>query len=141
MKKTQVVLAGSVLGLVVVALLRAAPEPVPPKVSPELLKARITAARTTYEVVWKNNKEALVLAVELVYRWSRRWLEAELELAGKLADQLRAYEAHSSRMQKLAQITRDRFRNRIVTIDEVSATDFYNAEAGVWLEQHAPARK
>ena len=39
------------------------------------------------------------------------------------------------RMRALARITRERYRNRVNTIDETSATDFYVAEAEVWVEQ------
>jgi site-specific recombinase XerD len=112
-------------------LLRAAPAAAPSK----LAKAKVDAARRTYEVVWKNNKEGLAPFAELAYRWSRRWLEAELELSDKKTDQLAAYQAHRERMRELARITRDRYRNRYNTIEEATATDYYNAEAEVWIEQ------
>jgi hypothetical protein len=135
MKTRGVIMAGLVLGLVAATLLRAAPEAAPPKAPEELLKAKVEAARRTYEVVWKNNREGFVPVVELCYRWSRRWLEAELELHEKKADQEMAYQAHAERMRELARITRDRFRNRVNTVEEVTAIDFYTAEARVWLEQ------
>ena len=34
-----------------------------------------------------------------------------------------------------AQMTRERYRNRVNTIEEVTATDFYMAEAEAWKEQ------
>src|SRR5438876_12011762 len=108
MKTGSVVGVGIVLGLVVATLLRAAPEAAPAKVPERLAKAKVEAARKTFEVVWKNNKEALVPFAELAYRWSRRWLEAELELSDQKADQAAAYRAHWNRMQQLAQMTRER---------------------------------
>ncbi len=123
------------LGLMVTTVLWAAPEGAPAKVPEKLAKAKVEAARKTYEVFWKNNKEGLVPFVELIYRWSRRWLEAELELSDKKEDRAAAYRAHWDRMRQLAQVTRDRYRNRVNTIEEVTATDFYSAEAEIWIEQ------
>jgi hypothetical protein len=105
------------------------------KVPPQLAKARVDAARRTYEIIWRNNKEGLVPFAELAYRWSRRWLEAEVEQDENKTSQLAAYTAHRNRMRELARITRERYRNRVNTIDETSATDFYLAEAEVWIAQ------
>jgi hypothetical protein len=134
MKTSRVLLVGIVLA-VLVTLLRAAPEAPPAKVPQKLLQAKVDAARRTYEVIWKNNTEAFAPFVELAYRWSRRWLEAELELSDKRPDQTAAYRAHLDRMRSLAQMTRERYRNRVTTIEETSATEFYTSEAQVWLEQ------
>jgi hypothetical protein len=128
------VFGGVVVGLAMAALLRAAPG-APVKISPRRVKAKIDAARRTYEVVWKNNKEGLVPFGELAYRWSRRWLEAEVEFTPDKAKQLAAYTAHRDRLRELSRITRERYRNRVITIDEVSATDYYVAEAEIWVEQ------
>ena len=135
MKTCSVIVAVMVLGLVVPAQLRAAPGAAPAKVPPELFKAKVDAARRTYDVIWKNNREGLIPLAELAYRWSRRWMEAELELSDKKDDQVAAYQAHKSRMRELARITRERYRNRVNTVEETTATEFYIAEADVWLEQ------
>jgi hypothetical protein len=134
MKTGTSVCAGLVFGLVV-TLLQAAHGAALPKVPPELVKAKVEAARKTYQVIWKNNKEGLVPFAELAYRWSKRWLEAEVELSDKKEDQVAFYQAHKDRMRDLARITRERYRNRVNTIEEATATEFYIAEAEVWLEQ------
>jgi hypothetical protein len=134
MKLRSIIFGGALFGLAAVTLLRAAPGAAP-KVPPQLTKAKVDAARRTYEVIWKNNKEGLVPFAELAYRWSRRWLEAEVERSEDKANQLAAYTAHRDRMRELARITRDRYRNRVITIEEASATDFYLAEAVLWIEQ------
>jgi hypothetical protein len=127
------------IGLVIVAAtwLRAAPPEAPAKPLDALLRAKVDAARRTYEVVWQNNREGIIPFAELAYRWSRRWLEAELELSDKKADHVAAWQAHRDRMRQLARITRDRYRNRVSTVEEATGTDFYIAEAEVWLEQAA----
>jgi hypothetical protein len=139
MKLRSVLWAGMACGLAAAVWLRVAPEAAPakapPKVPAALVKAKVDAARRTYEVIWTNNREGLVPFAELAYRWSRRWLEGELDLSDKKADQLAAYQAHRDRMRKLGRITHERYQNRVNTVDEVTAVDFYVAEAEVWVEQ------
>jgi hypothetical protein len=135
MRPHGVLAAGVGLGLVAAALLRAA-QPAPPARVPErLIRAKIEHARKTYELVWLNNKEALVPFAEVGYRWSRRWLEAELERGAPKAEQAAAYQAHWDRMRSLARITRERYKNRVNPIEEVTAADFYVTEAEIWVEQ------
>jgi hypothetical protein len=135
MKTRSLIIAGVVSGLVMATLLRAAPEAAPAKVTGKLAKAKAEAARKTYEVFWKDYKEGLVPVVEVVYRWSKRWLHAELELTDKKADQLAAYQAHGNRIRELARVARDRYRVRTNTIEEVTSTEFYGAEAEAWIEE------
>jgi hypothetical protein len=121
---------------IVGTLLRAAPQPPQAaKASEKLIRAKIDAARRTYEVFWKDYKEGLIPVVEVVYRWSRRLLEAELELSDKKADQVAAHQAYTRRIRELARAARDRYRIRTNTIEEVTSTDFYSAEAELWLER------
>src|SRR5262245_14438182 len=98
MKTWSLILAGIVVAVMVTALVRAAPQAAPAKGSDKLVRVKIEAARKTYEVVLKNHKEALVPFAELAYRWSRRWLEAELELSDRKPDRAAAYTAHRDRM-------------------------------------------
>jgi hypothetical protein len=100
-----------------------------------LLKARLDAARKTYEWLTKNNMESRPPIGELLYRWSCRWLDAEREMSGRQEDQIAAYRAHLRRMRELERVARDRFRNRFVAVEEDTAAQFYRAEAEVWLER------
>ena len=97
MKVFSFIVAGLGLGLLVATLLRAAPAAAPSK----LAQAKVAAARKTYELIWRNNREGLVPVAELAYRWSKRWLEAELEIRDQKADRLAAYQAHRDRMLEL----------------------------------------
>jgi hypothetical protein len=135
MTRPVTVILGASLAILAAAWLRAAAPDVPVKESEELIRAKIAAARKTYEVVWQNNREGIVPFAELAYRWSRRWLEGELELSDKKADQVAARQAHRDRMRQLARITRDRYRNRVSTLDEAAGTDFYVTEAELWVQQ------
>jgi hypothetical protein len=120
-----------------VASLQWSPHGSPARVPENLARAKRDAARTTYEVIWKNNREGFIPITEIAYRWSRRWLEAELELDSKKSDKIAAYQNHLERMRELSRITHERYRNRVNTVEEVSASDFYQLEARAWLEQAA----
>lgn len=115
--------------------LGAEPEPGPPKVPAKLAQARLETARKTYEAVWKNNREGLLPFVELAYRWSCRWLESELELCARKEERVAAYYGHSNRMKDLEKITLERFRAKVIPLEERSATEYYSMEAEVWLIQ------
>ena len=135
MKRSSGLVLGVAFGLAMATLLRAGPESAPAKVPERLARAKVDAARKTYEILWKNYQDELIPVVEVVYRWSRRWLEAELELKGPKADQEAAHLAHLNRMRDLARIARERRRFKINTVEEVSAAEFYCTEAEIWLEQ------
>src|SRR5262245_36320539 len=103
----------------------------PTRVAPELLKARLDAARKTYEWLAKNYVESRPPLGELLYRWSCRRLDAEREMNGRQEDLIAAYQAHLSRMREVERVARDRFRNRFVPVEEETAAQFYRAEAEV----------
>ncbi len=124
---------GTTFGLVLLGVLQAAPDLEAAAGPTRLLRARVEAARKTYEVIWRNNREALAPFVELSYRWSRRWLEAELELSNRKDDQVAAYHAHFTRMRELERVTKGRYRNRVNPVEEATAAEFYALEAEIWL--------
>jgi hypothetical protein len=104
-------------------------------VSPALLKARLDAARKTYEWLAKNYIESRPPLGELLYRWSCRWLDAEREMSDRQEDRVVACRAHLRRMRELERVARDRFRNHFVPVEEDTAAQFYRAEAEIWLER------
>jgi hypothetical protein len=134
--KFYAIIFGLILGgLAFPNLLAAGPEPPNAKVSPDLLKARLDAARKTYGWLAKNYVESRPPLGELLYRWSCRWLEAEREISTRQEDVLAAYRAHLNRMRELERVARDRFRNRFVPVEEDTAAQFYRVEAEIWLER------
>jgi len=72
---------------------------------------------------------------ELIYQWSRRWLDAEQELAGKDADRVTALERHLVRMKKLSQVVEALLEAGGVARIDRDATDFYRLEAEAWLRK------
>ena len=102
-------------------------------------KQRRDAARRTYEALWANYRERLA-SEDTLYRWSLRWLEAERQLTDRPADQAAAAAGHWERMRALERLMGNLQRAGQATVQEVSAAEFYRAEAEIWLLQ-AKARK
>jgi hypothetical protein len=100
-----------------------------------LRKAKVEAARQTYQVAWQNYKDGLVPPVEVPYRWSRRWLEAERELTDGKAEQITACKSHLERMREMERIERELRRSRLNPVNELTAAEFYRVEAEIWLAQ------
>jgi hypothetical protein len=107
-------------------------EPASPKKQEQLAKTKLVAARQTYEAFCRNRDYS---DVEIAYRWSCRWLEAQRQLSDKQEDWVAAYQGHRERMRDLEQLTRRLSNKKIITIDQVHAAGYYVAEAEVWLLQ------
>ncbi len=118
------------LGLGIPAVQR--PGPVPLKRLAELKRAKLEAARNAFDAAWTHNDWP---HVEIPYRWSCRLLEAGREMSEKKHDQIDPCQAHLDRMKDLERITRERYQSKLVTIDQLTATAYYVAEAQIWLEQ------
>jgi hypothetical protein len=128
------IILGVLLGMGATNLSGADQAPASNKLS-RLRKAKVEAARETYQVIWKNYKDGLVPAVEFPYRWSRRWLEAEREMSDGKADQVAACKSHLERMREMERIERELRRSRLNPVNEFTAAEFYRVEAEIWLTQ------
>jgi hypothetical protein len=128
------IILGIILGLGVTSLLRADRDSEPGKLA-KLRKAKVEAARRTYEVTWKNYRDGLAPPVELPYRWSCRWLKAERELSQEKAEQVAACKAHLERMREMERIERELRRSKLNPVNEVTAAEYYRIEAEVWLTE------
>jgi hypothetical protein len=105
----------------------------PPSVA-DLMKAKVETARRGYEA----SVAALATGkadAEKVYLWSRRLLEAQQDSSDKKADRLAALEGHLGRMKDLRKIAEERYRQGAAIHADVVATDYYVAEAALWLAQ------
>jgi hypothetical protein len=122
------------LAAALAGLAAAAPAPSEGKAPPELLKAQRDSARKAYEVCAEGYpKGSPGYDVEKCYLWSRRWLEAERQLAGD-ADRT-AIAGHLDRMKKLEEITGARVKAGSGSALEGAAAAFYRAEAETWVAQ------
>jgi hypothetical protein len=100
----------------------------------KLAEERGRAARHAYEAVWEKFKPFDLSKGdgEDVYRWSRRWMEAEREVAKSKAERVAALQGHFERMKKLEQEVQMYARGTI-PFQQLAATQFYRAEAELWL--------
>jgi hypothetical protein len=100
----------------------------------KLAEERLNAAQNAYDAVWAKFKPFDLAKGdgEDVYRWSRRWMEAEREMAKSKAERLTALQGHFERMKKLEQEVQMYARGTI-PFQQLAATQFYRAEAALWL--------
>jgi hypothetical protein len=108
------------------------PEPASPKTGQQRAKAKLEAGRTTFKALWRNKD---IPNVEIAYRWSARWLQAQGELSDTKEGWIGACQAHRHRMRELARITSRLFDSKLVSMDQVRATGYFVAEAEVLLVQ------
>jgi hypothetical protein len=120
---------------------RAEPDDEQTKALARASKARIEAARKTYEVLWADYREGLRVGHDTLYRWSLRWLDAEKQSGKKEADQAAALQAHRDRMAALEQLIRKVRRIGQATVDELSAAEYYRVEAEFWVLQAGANKK
>jgi hypothetical protein len=91
------------------------------------------AARQTFEGYWQDKYWR---EVEIPYRWSRRWLEAQRQLSAKQEVQVAAFRQHLDRMKGLEEVTRQQFRDGgRAKVYEINAAEYYVAEAAEWLAE------
>src|SRR5262245_8908656 len=109
------------LGSASLGLLQADPDNEQAKTLTRFSKDRVDAARKTYEVLWANYRDGFRVSNDTLYRWSRRWLDAEREMSKKPADQVAALLAHRNRMAELERLIRNVRRVGQATVDEQSA--------------------
>jgi hypothetical protein len=124
-----------VVCLVALPAAAAPPEGEQPRPLAKLRKAKVDAARQTLDIVMKNYKDGNLPVVELPYRWSCRLVEAERQLNLPKTDRIASAQAHLERMRDVERIARERFRIRIISIDETKAAEFYRLEAEIWLAE------
>jgi hypothetical protein len=132
MKQCIWLIAGIWFGLLLTGSPKAAPDPKEKLTA--LLKEKRDAAQRTFDITWQNYREGR-RGAEGLYWWSRRWMEADQQLSEQKADRTAAAQKHVERMKDLEAIIRELRRNKLATIDELTAAEFYRSEAEIWLLQ------
>ena len=123
------------------SLLHAEPDAEQAKTLAKLAKIRLDAASKTYQVLWQNYREGRRSSDELLYRWSKRWLDAEREVHAQPAEQVAALKGHYDRMVDLERIIRKVSQAGQGTVNELSAAEFYRTEAELWLLEAKAGKK
>jgi hypothetical protein len=104
----------------------------------KLKQTMVETARKTYEGAMSRLKFGLpnnAPGFEDFYRWSRRWLEAQVDLASTKDARVAAYQEHVDRMRKLEQLAKGLKKSGTGLPADVSATGYYRSQAELWLEQ------
>jgi len=104
----------------------------------KLAEARVAAGRKAYEETTLLYREGRSRDLDRIYLWSKRWLDAQLDVSNAKADQEAAYEAHWKRMKQLEDLIDRRMRSGVGAAIEVPQVQYYRLEAELWL---ARARK
>jgi hypothetical protein len=106
-----------------------------------LKKALLEHARKTYELTLRGpDGDGGMGSAEACYRWSRRWLEAQLGLAHKEPERGAAYRDHLTRMKELEQRAKALWQVGKLRPADLPAASFYRTEAELWLTQPKKGR-
>ena len=102
----------------------------------KVAKEKLDASKNAYEIAWAQFKPFDLTKGdgEKVYRWSRRWMESQRNMAKNKTEKLAAAKAHFDRMQRLEDDVQNYARGTI-PFQQMEATRFYRAEAEVWLAE------
>ena len=103
-------------------------------------KARMHAAQKVYKGLLARSAidpNVSSAVYEQLYRWSCRWMEAEVE-SGTKADKL-AVEGHVGRMRGLEKMAQKLLKVKLIAPYEASAIEFYRLDAEKRL--HAVQKK
>ena len=100
--------------------------------TPKPAETKVHAARAAYEATFAAFRAGKADA-EKVYLWSRRWMESGRDLKDKKTDPATGIKDHLARMKVLRQFAQDRYKAGQATHADILGTDFYIAEAEVWL--------
>jgi RNA polymerase sigma factor (sigma-70 family) len=98
-----------------------------------LKKALVEEARKVYEQDVRQLKVAFDIAAEDVYRWSRRWLEAQMDLAVNKEERMAALRDHLGRMKDLEKVMTAAARAGQRREADAAAGRYYRAQAELWL--------
>jgi hypothetical protein len=126
---TAVITTGFLLAAAPVAHANPLPEPAPTKA--EVAKARVEAARKTYEAIMDRLKKTggIELPFRDLYRWSQRWLDAALAADTEKAQKVAAAEEHLARMAELEKRARTFVEVGLAAESEADAGHFYRLDA------------
>jgi hypothetical protein len=125
---------GLLFGLLLTLLAFAAAPEDPTKVPPELAKARLDAARTTYEQkVRRIRNLGGASDPEQFYIWSGRWRDAEEAIKPGQQGLTAAAQAHLERMKTLAQLFAESAKLGQAGQEDASAAEYYRIQAEIDL--------
>ncbi len=97
--------------------------------------AVLELAQKTYRLDLERMRVGQTVEPEHLYRWSRRWLDAQRDVAANPGERVTAYAEHLKRMESVAAMVRAQVQAGKATAADGAAADYYRAQAELWLEQ------
>jgi beta-lactamase regulating signal transducer with metallopeptidase domain len=106
--------------------------------APNYAQEMIKDAETTFQAT-QAAYDAGTVPMEPLYTWSRKWLQAILDVPAMRDQRLAAYQAHRDRMKQLYDEVHAKFLvgAKGGEADRNFAVKFYLAEANLWLSQQS----
>jgi hypothetical protein len=104
-----------------------------------LQKGLLEAARKAYEFDALRSRNAEAVSPEEIYLWSRRWVEAEVDLAKTKGARVDAHRDHLDRMKTLEARTKALAAAGQGREGDAVAGRYFRIQAELWLE-HAQAK-
>lgn len=110
-----------------------AAEPGADKDEAGLKKALVEAAKSTYQEDLARLKNLQASSPEDLYVWSRRWLDAEVDLAGNKEERVAAHQRHLDRMKDLERRAKAMAAAGQGRQSDATAGTYYRTQAELWL--------
>lgn len=107
----------------------------PTKVPPELARARLKAARKTYEQLLQRMGGGGISSREQLHLWSCRWRDAQGAVGKGKEEQVAAARDHLDRMKKLEETVTNFVRLGALHNSDLSAAEYYRIQAEIDLAQ------
>ncbi len=98
-----------------------------------LKKALVETAQKTYEQNLALMKGLQGVSAEELYSWSRRWLDAEVDLAGNKEERVAAHQRHLDRMKDLEKVLKNLAITGQGRQSDATAGTYYRTQAELWL--------
>lgn len=107
----------------------------PPAVAQDAIhRARLDAAKQAWEA-YKTRLAAGQGDVDALYRWSLRWLNAEV--AASPTNRARALINHKARMTELSNLISAMVRKGTASSADLKAAEYYRVESDLWSTYNA----
>lgn len=98
-----------------------------------LKKTMLEEARKVFEQTVARYKNGVAGAVEELYQWSGRWLEAELDLGADAAARTAALKAHLDRMKEVEKMAVALAKTGQGRDSDAAASRYFRTQAELWL--------
>lgn len=98
-----------------------------------LKKALVEAAQTTYKQDLARMKGLQGSSPEDLYVWSRRWLDAEMDLAANKDEKVASHHRHLDRMKEVEKMAKAMAVTGQGRQSDATAATYYRTQAELWL--------